>query len=84
MDSKAISNEFLRQLGKRIKEERELKNFTLENMDALCDIDPSDFSKIENGRQNITFKTFIRIAVALDINPLKLFRFEFTLDEFKN
>lgn len=70
-------NKFLTVFGKRIKKLRESKNYTLEEMDALCDIDPSDFSKIEKGKTNITFRTLIKISRGLNVNPKELLYFEF-------
>ncbi len=71
-----ILGEFLSVFGKRIKELREKKGYTLEEIDALCDIDPSDFSKIEKGKANITFRTLIKISLALEVNPRELFDFK--------
>ncbi len=68
--------EFLSVFGKRIKELREKKGYTLEEIDALCDIDPSDFSKIEKGKTNITLRTLIKISLTLGVNPKELFDFK--------
>ncbi|MDO5978937.1 helix-turn-helix domain-containing protein [Flavivirga spongiicola] len=76
-------NKFLIVFGKRIKKLRESKNYTLEEMDALCDIDPSDFSKIEKGKTNITFRTLIKISSGLNVNPKELLDFELEKDGFK-
>lgn len=70
-----ILDEFLSVFGERIKELREEKGYTLEEIDALCDIDPSDFSKIEKGKANITFRTLIKISEALEVKPKELFDF---------
>ncbi|GGK18960.1 hypothetical protein GCM10007962_11430 [Yeosuana aromativorans] len=82
MDEEVILNSFLKEIGQKIKNERESRGLILEEMDAKCDIDPSDFSKIENGKQNITIKTLIRISTALNINPKDLFDFKFDIKKY--
>ncbi|AUP81602.1 XRE family transcriptional regulator [Flavivirga eckloniae] len=82
MDVDDALNKFLIAFGKRVKELRESKNYTLEEIDALCDIDPSDFSKIEKGKTNITFRTLIKISNGLNVNPKELLDFESKKDNF--
>ncbi|TJY32828.1 helix-turn-helix domain-containing protein [Pontimicrobium aquaticum] len=74
-------NKFLGTFGKKVKELRENKNYTLEEMDALCDIDPSDFSKIEKGKTNITFRTLLKISQGLNLEPKELLDFEIEIDK---
>ncbi|GAA3588023.1 helix-turn-helix transcriptional regulator [Flavivirga amylovorans] len=76
-------NKLLIVFGKRVKELRERRNYTLEEVDALCDIDPSDFSKIEKGKTNITFRTLIKISKGLNVNPKELLDFKIEKDDFK-
>ncbi len=77
MDVDNVLNKFLVVFGKKVKKLRERRNYTLEEMDALCDIDPSDFSKIEKGKTNITFRTLVKISKGLNVNPKDLLDFEF-------
>lgn len=72
-----ILNNFLKGFGKRVKEEREAKNLTLDDMEFHTGIDSSDFSKIELGKTNITFKTFEKVAKGLKVHPKELLDFEF-------
>lgn len=72
-------NEVLAAIGNKIRKERVSKGYTLEEMDALCDIDPSDFSRIENGKSNLTFKTLVRIAMALNLESIDVFGIRFSL-----
>ncbi|RAV28964.1 helix-turn-helix domain-containing protein [Sinomicrobium soli] len=75
--------EILLSIGRKIKEEREKQGYILEDMDALCDIDPSAFSKIERGvYDNITLKTLVRISIGLQLKTFDVFGITFSLDDF--
>lgn len=50
----------------RLKELRKAKGFSQVKMQMLTGIDQSDYSKIENGKRNISFEQCKRIALALD------------------
>ena len=50
----------------RMKELRKAKGYSQIKMQLLTGIDQSDYSKIENGRRNITFEQCRRIALALE------------------
>ena len=45
-------------------------------MEYFTGIDFSDFNKIEQGKTNITFKTFLKIAKGLNIQPRDLLDFK--------
>lgn len=75
MDVDVVLSSMLKSLGEKIRQRRDAKGFTLEEMFAICDIDPSDFSKIERGKQNVTLKTIVKIAIALEMNPAELLKF---------
>lgn len=74
-------NKFLRDFGRKVKEERELKKFTLEDMEFNTGIDSSDFNKIEQGKTNITLRTFLKVCKGLGIQPKMLFDFKVDLDK---
>ncbi|XCF04805.1 helix-turn-helix transcriptional regulator [Tamlana crocina] len=86
MNSKKVDlslKELLLAIGNKIKEERERQGYKLEDMDALCDIDPSAFSKIERGiYDNITLKTLIRISIALKLKSFNVFGVNFPLRHY--
>jgi transcriptional regulator with XRE-family HTH domain len=75
-----VFNKFLKDFGKRVKEEREAKSLTLDDMEFHTGIDASDFNKIELGKTNITFKTFVKVAKGLKVNPKKLLDFDIDLE----
>jgi len=56
-----------------------VRNFTLEleDMEFHTRIDSSDFHKIEQGKINITFRTYMKVAKGLKLHPKELFDFEF-------
>lgn len=71
---------FLKDFGRKVKEQRELKKFTLEDMEFHTGIDTSDFNKIEQGKTNITLRTFLKVCKGLGLQPKMLFDFKINLD----
>lgn len=57
-------------IGDKIKELRELKNLSQQDLAALCNFEKSNMSRIEVGRTNLTIKTLFKISNALKV-PLK-------------
>jgi transcriptional regulator with XRE-family HTH domain len=49
----------------RLKDLRKAKNFTQIQVQMLTGIEQSDYSKIENGRRNLTYEQCKRLALAL-------------------
>ena len=68
--------DFLKEFGRRVKTEREARKFTLEDMEFHTGIDDSDFNKIEQGKTNITFRTLLKVAKGLEVQPQKLLEFK--------
>jgi transcriptional regulator with XRE-family HTH domain len=64
------------QVGTRIKQLREERNMTQQDLADLCNFDKSDMSKIESGQANPTLKTLQVISQALEVKILELFNFE--------
>lgn len=52
---------------------RRQAGLTQDEVAARMGISHSHYSKIENGRQNLTFGTFDRLYKALDVRPAALF-----------
>ena len=57
-------------IGDKIKELKELKNLSQQDLAALCNFEKSNMSRIEAGRTNLTIKTLFKISNALKV-PLK-------------
>ncbi len=79
MDAK--HNKFLKDFGLLVKKQRELKKLTLEDLEFHTGIDSSDFNKIEQGKTNITFRTFLKVSIGLGIQPKELLDFKIDLDK---
>ncbi|MBR1424718.1 helix-turn-helix transcriptional regulator [bacterium] len=67
---------FLREFGIRLKLYRIKSNFTQAQLGEMVNISEHRISQIENGKCNLTLKTVNRLAVALDVIPVKFFNFE--------
>lgn len=50
----------------RLKELRKARGYSQVKMQMLTGIDQSDYSKIENGKRNLSFEQCKRVAVALE------------------
>ena len=67
--------EYLIALGKKIKEERLLKKLSQTEIAYRCGFDKSNFNTIESGKRNVTVSSLLKIAKALDISLIDLFKF---------
>lgn len=58
----------LKAVGLRIKEAREAKNLTQEELAAIVDLSPTHISVIERGVKSVKLDKFVAIANALDVS----------------
>lgn len=58
----------LKAVGQRIKEAREAKGFTQEDLASIVDLSPTHVSVIERGLKVAKLDTFVAIANALDVS----------------
>lgn len=58
----------LKAIGQRIKEARESKGLTQEDLAAIVDLSPTHVSVIERGLKVTKLDTFVAIANALDVS----------------
>lgn len=65
---------FLSILGKRIAQVRKEKGFSQLDLGTEIDMEKSNLSAIENGRQNPSTLTLKRIADALDVKVVDFFK----------
>lgn len=65
-----------RQFGKRIKELREKKNFSQEQLAEIVNMESRHISRIETGKSFTTLENIYKIANALGVNISTIFDFE--------
>jgi len=76
MDNSELFDEFSAKFGQKVKEERELNGYTLDDLEFYTTIDSSDINKIELGQRNITLKTLLKLSQGLNTHPKTLFDFD--------
>ena len=71
-----ISEEnFIANLGVHIRQLREKKNMSQQDLANDCAIPKSQIARIERSKINTTIRTLIKIANALEIEPKELLNF---------
>lgn len=63
-------------LGRRIRTLRTTKGWTQQQLGDQADVNYKFVGEIERGQQNPSFNTLAKIAVALEVEIIELFRFE--------
>lgn len=61
-------------IGKNISRLRKEKGLTIKQLGLECEIEKSNLVPIEKGRINVTILTLVKIAGALDVDLIELFR----------
>lgn len=64
--------EIIKKIAFNIKIERMRKNLTQFQLAEMIDVHEKYIGKVESGKQNLTIKTLIKLANALDIKLSKL------------
>ena len=62
-------------VGKQIQKLRESKGLSQQDLAAKCNFEKSNMSRLETGRVNPTLSTLEKVAKALDVSIVELFRF---------
>lgn len=70
-------------IGSRISIIRSKRKLTQQDLGFLTGIDTADISKYESGKINLTLKTLLRFAIALQVHPKEFFNFEFDITQYK-
>jgi len=70
-------------IGRRISEIRLKNNQTQQDIEFLTGIDSAEVSKYESGKRNLTLKTLMKFARALQVHPRELFDFEFDIKKYR-
>ncbi len=63
----------IKAVARRIRQFREQRKLTVQELAYRCNIERSNLSRIEAGRSNCTIKTLVIICEALDIKLADLF-----------
>ena len=64
--------EDLKKIGRTIVNLRKESKLTQEDLAGLSNLDRSYLSEIENGRKNMSVKTFIKLSKSLNVKPSSL------------
>ena len=75
------SSEISKKLGDRIRQLREERNISQQNLAELCNFEKSNMARIETGRTNPTLHTLYKISSALRITLAELVNFETKLSD---
>ncbi len=63
-------------IGEKIKEIRESKMISQQNLAAMCNFEKGNMSRIESGRTNPTIETIYKISQALGVKMVELIDIE--------
>ncbi|MGB1042820.1 MAG: helix-turn-helix domain-containing protein [Tenacibaculum sp.] len=66
---------YQKSVGKRVKSLRKEREMSQLDLAALCDLEKTSISRIENGRSNITLKTALLLSKSLEVELKTLFEF---------
>ncbi len=69
-----LEQEFLRRVGKNIAKLRKSKGLSQLDVCAEIKMEKSNLSSIENGRQNVTSLTLLKIAKAIGVEVKEFFK----------
>lgn len=67
--------QYLKQLGARIREIRKSKKLSQERLAELISKSRNYVGMIERAESNVSIKTYVEIAIALNVHPKNLFEF---------
>ena len=60
--------EFLAEIGRRIKKQRKAANLSQQQLASMCDFEKSNMSRLESGKSNPTLITLRKVCLALNTN----------------
>ena len=78
-----LNADLQKSIGRRISEIRLKNNQTQQDIEFLTGMDSAEISKYENGKRNLTLKTLMRFASALQVHPKELFDFDFDIKRYQ-
>jgi len=83
MESGKVREIFMKRFGENLKDLREKKYNTFDNVAINSAFDSSNYNKYELGKGNPTIETILKIASLLEIEPKELFNFYFDIKNNK-
>lgn len=78
-----LNKDLQKYIGRKISEIRLRNNQTQQDIEFLTGIDSAEVSKYESGKRNLTLKTLMKFASALQVHPKELFNFEFDIKKYR-
>jgi len=78
-----IKSDFLKEIGKKITSLREEKGEKQADVSFHTGLETSEVSKYEQGKINMTFKTFLKFAQVLEVHPKELLDFDFDIKKYR-
>lgn len=82
-DEMELNKDLQKYIGRKISEIRLRNNQTQQDIEFLTGIDSAEVSKYESGKRNLTLKTLMKFASALQVHPKELFDFEFDIKKYR-
>ncbi|MDD2933919.1 MAG: helix-turn-helix transcriptional regulator [Methylotenera sp.] len=71
-----MNNPFLKAFGVRIKSLRLQKGYSQEQLGLIAELDRTYISGIERGLRNLSLINLERLALALNVEPAELLKFQ--------
>lgn len=65
-------NQIQKKIGERIRDLRESKGISQQNLAAICNFEKANLSRLEAGRTNPTISTLCKISQALEVTLSEL------------
>ena len=65
-------DDFIQQIGSKIREARKNRNVSIEALANECEVDSSQIGRMERGEVNFTISNLNKVAKALNIDPKEL------------
>lgn len=83
MNSKEVLKLYMKMFSEHLKEIRETKYKSMDEVAKNSNFDSSNYNKFENGKGNPTIETILKMASTLGISPKELFDFDFDIKKYK-
>ena len=72
--------ELQKQVGQRLREYRNAKGYSIEELAHIADMNAVHLAALERGEKNFTISTFEKVVISLDISFAEVFSFQKEID----